>query len=101
MSITDRPDGKRLACTYVGLMLVIFSPELDLTNSLLMKSPVGNVILRPLGAVSSTFRSAMLKDLDRADEDCRNTVSEAELLQETIVADVGMRDIDLARHFNM
>jgi hypothetical protein len=43
----------------------------------------------------------MLKDLDRADEDSRNTVSEAELLQERIVGDVEMRDIDLARHFNM
>ena len=44
-------------------MLVILSPELDLTNSLLMKRPVGNVIFFPLGAVSSTFKSAILENL--------------------------------------
>lgn len=42
--------------TYLGLTLVIFSPELDLTNSLLMNKPVGKVIFVPLGAVKSTER---------------------------------------------
>lgn len=43
--------------TYVGLVLVIFSPFFDLTNSLLIKIPVGCLYLWPLGAVSSTKRS--------------------------------------------
>lgn len=42
--------------TYLGLMVVIFFPELDATNSLLMNRPVGSVILRPFGAVRSTWR---------------------------------------------
>lgn len=45
---------------YVGLILVIFSPELDFTNSLLMKIPVGNVIFLPLGALRSIERSDIL-----------------------------------------
>ena len=45
--------------SYLGLMLSIFSPELDLTNSLLMKRPIGCSYLRPLGAVSETKRSDM------------------------------------------
>lgn len=51
--------------TYVGFMLVIFSPCVDLTHSLLMNKPVGWVNLTPLGAVSSTVRSdmAVLKGL--------------------------------------
>lgn len=44
---------------YVGLMLSIFSPELDFTNSLLMKRPIGCSYFRPLGAVSETKRSDM------------------------------------------
>lgn len=40
----------------LGFMLVIFSPDFDLTNSLLMKRPVGWVYLWPLGAVSSMER---------------------------------------------
>src|ERR1700744_6389834 len=63
--------------TYVGLMLVIFSPELDLTNSLLIKRPVGNVILRPLGAVSSTFKSVILKEFRRVLENSRAATNEA------------------------
>ena len=47
--------------TYVGFMLVIFSPDFAATHSLLMKRPVGWVYLRPLGAVSSTARSDMLR----------------------------------------
>jgi hypothetical protein len=57
--------------THVGLILVIFSLELDLTNSLLINRPVGKVILRPLGAVSSTFRSAMLESIGREVESGR------------------------------
>ena len=57
--------------THVGLILVIFMPELALTNSLLMKRPVGSVILRPLGAVSSTFKSAILENLGRVVENTR------------------------------
>lgn len=45
----------------MGLMLVIFSPDFDFTNSLLMKIPIGCLYLRPLGAVSSTERSAILR----------------------------------------
>ena len=44
----------------MGFMLVIFSPFLDLTHSLLMKRPIGCLYLRPLGAVSSISRSDML-----------------------------------------
>lgn len=46
--------------SYVGFIEVIFSPDLDLTNSLLMKRPMGCVYLRPLGAVSSMLRSVMM-----------------------------------------
>lgn len=46
---------------YVGFMLVIFSPELDFTNSLLMKIPVGSVIFLPFGALSSTVRSDIVE----------------------------------------
>ncbi len=45
----------------MGLMLVIFSPFFDLTNSLLMKIPVGCLYLWPLGAVSSMERSDMFE----------------------------------------
>lgn len=41
-------------------MLVIFSPDFDLTHSLLMKIPVGWVYLRPFGAVNSMVRSDIL-----------------------------------------
>ena len=46
---------------YVGLILVIFSPDLGFTNSLLIKMPVGWMYLRPLGAVSSIERSDMVE----------------------------------------
>jgi hypothetical protein len=46
--------------SYLGLMLVILAPELDLTNSLLMKSPVGSLMEVPFGAVSWTVRSDMV-----------------------------------------
>ena len=42
-------------------MEVILSPVEDLMNSLLMKMPVGNVILRPFGAVRFTSRSDILR----------------------------------------
>ena len=45
----------------MGLMEVILSPELDLTNSLLINKPVGRVIFLPLGAVNSTLRSAIVE----------------------------------------
>jgi hypothetical protein len=78
-------------------MLVILSPELDLTNSLLMKSPVGNVILRPLGAVSSTFRSAMLSNIGRVVENSRT----ARYLQGFKEVDLKERNNDPADDFNM
>ena len=40
-------------------------PLIDLTNSLLMKRPVGCVYFFPLGAVSSIVRSDMLRDWTR------------------------------------
>lgn len=46
---------------YLGFIEVMVSPDLDLTNSLLMKRPRGWVYLRPFGAVSSTKRSDMLR----------------------------------------
>ncbi len=49
--------------THVGLILVILFPDLDLTNLLLMKRPVGWVYLRPLGAVSSIERSDIFAEL--------------------------------------
>jgi hypothetical protein len=39
---------------------VIFSPDFDLTHSLLMKRPVGWTYLRPFGAVNSIDRSDIL-----------------------------------------
>jgi len=51
--------------THEGFMLVILSPELDLTNSLLIKRPVGRVIFLPLGAVRSTLRSDILERLEK------------------------------------
>jgi hypothetical protein len=42
-------------------MLVIFSPELDFMNSLLMKIPVGSLIFLPLGALRSIDRSDILE----------------------------------------
>lgn len=47
------------AIAYVGFMLVTLAPDEALTNSLLMKRPVGRVNFLPLGAVRSTLRSAM------------------------------------------
>ena len=46
---------------YVGLMLVIFSPEDDLTNSLLMNKPIGCLYSRPLGASRLTKRSDIVE----------------------------------------
>ncbi len=45
---------------YVGLTLVIVLPDLDFTNSLLMKRPRGWLYLTPLGAVSLMKRSDMV-----------------------------------------
>ncbi len=45
---------------YVGFMLVIFSPSLDFTNSLLMKRPRGCLYSWPLGALRSTNSSDIL-----------------------------------------
>lgn len=42
------------SCTYAGSIEVIVWPDVALTNSLLMKMPVGWVYLTPLGAWSST-----------------------------------------------
>lgn len=50
--------------TYVGLIEMILSLDLDATNSLFMKSPVGWVYVRPLGAVSSTESVAILSGFD-------------------------------------
>lgn len=50
--------------TNVGFMLVIFSPALDLTNSLLMKIPVGRVNFLPLGAVRSIASSDILRAIE-------------------------------------
>ena len=49
---------------YVGLMLVIFWPDLALINSLLMKIPVGSSNLSPFGAVRCTDRSDMVEVVD-------------------------------------
>lgn len=42
-------------------MLAIFSPSEDFTHWLLMKSPVGCVHERPLGAVHCTFNEAIVE----------------------------------------
>jgi hypothetical protein len=47
--------------TYLGFMLEILSPLVDLTHSLLINRPVGCVYLTPLGAVSSTDRPDILR----------------------------------------
>ena len=49
--------------TYVGFILVIFSLDELLTNSLLMKRPVGRVIFLPFGAVRSIERSDILAEV--------------------------------------
>ena len=51
MSAEELPYDTVVERTHVGLMLVIFSPDLDLTNSLFMKSPMGCLYSRPLGAL--------------------------------------------------
>lgn len=56
--------------THVGLIDVIVWPPVALTNSLLMKRPVGKVIFLPFGAVRSTLRSAMMR-LQFVDENRR------------------------------
>lgn len=44
-------------------MDVTFSPDLAATNSLLINNPSGWMYLRPFGAVSSTVRPDILKEL--------------------------------------
>ena len=56
----DRLARTLAMAAYVGLMLVILLPDLDFTNSLLMKRPVGCRYFSPLGAVSSIERSVMI-----------------------------------------
>ena len=41
-------------------MLVILSPDFDLTNSLFMKRPIGCLYSRPLGALRSMNRSEVI-----------------------------------------
>lgn len=60
MASRENMMGRRPAA-HVGLMLSIFSPDLDLTNSLLMKRPMGCSYLRPLGAVRVTVRSDIVR----------------------------------------
>jgi len=43
----------------VGLILVIFSPDFDFTNSLLINRPIGCLYLLPFGAVRSMNKSAI------------------------------------------
>jgi hypothetical protein len=62
-------------------MLVIFSPELDFTNSLLMKIPVGSVIFLPLGALRSIVRSDIL---EAAELKVRLVGNEMKILYRTI-----------------
>ena len=45
---------------HVGLMLVILSPDFDLTNSLSMKRPIGCLYSRPLGALRLMNRSEVI-----------------------------------------
>lgn len=60
---------------YVGLMEVIFLSSLLFTHSLLMNSPVGWIYFRPLGAVSSIDRSAMvLEELNDLRKTCSNLI---------------------------
>ena len=53
----NQKNSKRGRVANVGFMLVIFSPDFDLTNSLLINMPVGRVNFLPLGAVRSIVRS--------------------------------------------
>ena len=41
-------------------MLMIFSPDLDLTNSLFMKRPIGCLYSRPFGALRLMNRSEVI-----------------------------------------
>ena len=47
---------------HVGLMLIILSPDFDLTNSLFMKRPIGCLYSRPLGALRLMNRSEVILD---------------------------------------
>lgn len=80
---------------------MILSPELDLTNSLLINRPVGNVILRPFGALSSTFRSAILSNIGRVDEKDRTAAIEARYLHEFKDLDLRESSREPANNFNM
>ena len=71
----------------MGLMLVIFSPEEDLTNSLLIKRPIGCLYSRPLGALRSTNKSDMLKI--RKVECCRAVIEKVHKLKVMDKARVG------------
>lgn len=75
-------------------MLVIFCPELALTNSLLMKRPVGRVIFLPLGAVRSTLRSAIV---DRLEEKNRTSV----WIEQSVRFDLRARVKGLVKNLNM
>ncbi len=46
-----------VAQPYVALIFAIFSVDVDLTNSLFMKRPIGCLYLRPFGVVRSRKRS--------------------------------------------
>lgn len=50
-----------MRCSYAGLMVVSFCSLLDLTNSLLMKRPMGWDHFLPFGAVSWTSMFAFVR----------------------------------------
>lgn len=65
------------ACTYAGLIVASFCSLLDLTNSLLIKSPTGCDHFLPLGAVSSTSMFLRVRVCEKYDgyEDEKGRVS--------------------------
>ena len=62
--------------SYVGFTEIIFSPDFDFTNSLLMNKPIGWVYLSPFGAVNSTCRSAIFGVREVLRETSNNGVRE-------------------------
>lgn len=75
--------------THEGLILVIISPEVAATHSLLMNKPVGCIYLRPFGAVSSTVRSDIFVDILLA-IDIRGNFRSWRL--KVLLEDVGQKD---------
>jgi len=83
-------------------MDIIFSPEDDLTNSLLMKRPVGSVIFLPFGAVRLTERPDILRAVEvkkrsRVNGNLTDAEKNVELAMEEAKCDEKSLDIEYSQ----